>query len=241
MLIREKIIKRTAKAGLRLPVDVADRLHTYFGLLRQWNRKVSLTALPVEDAGDEAIDRLLVKPILAARYLPKNDVAILDVGSGGGSPAIPMRIAAPGGSLRMVESKTRKAAFLREVIRKLEMGSAEVDAVRSEELPRAAVSARRLRCRVSKSGSHREKNLNRASIFRKARRLGLPVRDRAHCVVAATGTGLAHFGHHELIREWEAPSMSCRSVQARNTAGRSVFHVEQCGNCAKPGVFLGVV
>ncbi len=34
-------------------------LHAYFELLRKWNRKVSLTSLPVEDAGDEAIDRLL--------------------------------------------------------------------------------------------------------------------------------------------------------------------------------------
>ena len=202
MLIREKIVKRTAKAGLRLPVDVADRLHTYFGLLRQWNRKVSLTALPVEDAGDEAIDRLLVEPILAARYLPKNDVAILDVGSGGGSPAIPMRIAAPGGSLRMVESKTRKAAFLREVIRKLEMASAEVDAVRSEELLARpslhdafdVVSVRAVRIE--------RKTLTELQSFARPGGLVFLFGTAPTASSQLTGTGLAHFGHHELIREW---------------------------------------
>jgi 16S rRNA (guanine527-N7)-methyltransferase len=95
---------------------------------------VSLTALPVEEAGDEAIDRLLIEPVLATKYLPKTNATALDIGSGGGSPAIPMKIAAPGISLRMVESKTRKAAFLREVVRALRLEQTAVDAVRFEEL-----------------------------------------------------------------------------------------------------------
>lgn len=114
--------------------SVAEGLAAYFELLQKWNRKVSLTALPVEDAGDEAIDRLLIEPALAARSLPSPDSSIIDVGSGGGSPAIPLRLVAPGTSLRMVESKTRKAAFLREAARVLELERTEVDAVRFEEL-----------------------------------------------------------------------------------------------------------
>lgn len=134
MPIREKLAKRASKAGLSLPGEVNDGLHAYFELLRKWNRKVSLTSLPVEDAGDEAIDRLLVEPVLAARYLPKPDVALLDLGSGGGSPAVPIKIAVPTVNLRMVESKTRKAAFLREVVRSLSLDPAFVEAVRFEEL-----------------------------------------------------------------------------------------------------------
>ena len=95
---------------------------------------MSLTALPVEEAGDEAIDRLLIEPVLAAKYLPKTNAMTLDVGSGGGSPAIPMKVATPGISMRMVEAKTRKAAFLREVVRSLELKRTAVDAVRFEEL-----------------------------------------------------------------------------------------------------------
>ena len=131
---RERLAKRASRAGLSLSGEAIDRLQAYFELLRKWNRKVSLTSLPVEEAGDEAIDRLLIEPILAAKYLPRPDVALLDLGSGGGSPAIPMRIVAPGINLRMVESKTRKAAFLREVVRTLELSRMQVDAVRFEEL-----------------------------------------------------------------------------------------------------------
>lgn len=134
MPIREKLARRASKAGLTLPRDVIDGLYAYFELLRKWNRKVSLTALPVEDGGDEAIDRLLIEPVLAAKYLPRADVITLDIGSGGGSPAIPMKLANPRMSLRMVESKTRKAAFLREAVRALELDSVDVDAVRLEEL-----------------------------------------------------------------------------------------------------------
>ena len=134
MSVRDKLAKRAQRAGVSFAPSVAEGLAAYFELLQKWNRKVSLTALPVEDAGDEAIDRLLIEPALAARSLPTPDSSIIDVGSGGGSPAIPLRLVAPGTSLRMVESKTRKAAFLREAARVLELERTEVDAVRFEEL-----------------------------------------------------------------------------------------------------------
>ena len=134
MTSREKLAKRASKAGLTLSDTLIERLYAYFELLRKWNRKVSLTALPVDHSGDEALDRLLVEPVLAAKYLPKGAVMALDIGSGGGSPAIPMKLAVPDIALRMVESKTRKAAFLREAIRSLELDRTTVEAVRFEEL-----------------------------------------------------------------------------------------------------------
>lgn len=134
MPIREKLAKRASRAGLSLSEGVIEGLTAYFELLRKWNRKVSLTSLPVDDARDEALDRLLIEPVLATRFFPKPTAAILDIGSGGGSPAIPMKLAAPAISLRMVEAKTRKAAFLREVVRTLALDGTAVDAVRFEEL-----------------------------------------------------------------------------------------------------------
>jgi 16S rRNA (guanine527-N7)-methyltransferase len=132
--IRERLAKRASKAGVPLSKVAIAGLCQYFELLRKWNRKVSLTSLPVDEEGDEAIDRLLVEPVIAAKYLPRPDAEVLDIGSGGGSPAIPMKIAAPEMALRMVESKTRKAAFLREIVRTLDLDRTSVDAVRSEEL-----------------------------------------------------------------------------------------------------------
>jgi 16S rRNA (guanine527-N7)-methyltransferase len=59
---------------------------------------------------------------------------LIDVGSGGGSPSIPFALALPGSRLLMVESKTRKSVFLREVARALGLADAEVATARYEEL-----------------------------------------------------------------------------------------------------------
>jgi 16S rRNA (guanine527-N7)-methyltransferase len=128
---RTRLVKRAAKAGLFLSNDLAARLGAYYELLFRWNRKINLTAL---GDGDEAIDRLLLEPLVAARHVPSPDVRIMDVGSGGGSPAIPMKLAVPGSALTMVEVKARKAAFLREAIRTLSLERTAVETSRYEEL-----------------------------------------------------------------------------------------------------------
>jgi 16S rRNA (guanine527-N7)-methyltransferase len=132
--IREKLARRASEVGLALSEASFAGLEAYFELLRKWNRRVSLTSLPVEEGGDEAIDRLLIEPALATRYLPGAELALIDIGSGGGSPAIPMKLVAPSISLLMVESRTRKTAFLREAVRQLNLDKTEVRASRFEEL-----------------------------------------------------------------------------------------------------------
>jgi 16S rRNA (guanine527-N7)-methyltransferase len=106
-------------------------LISYYDLLTKWNRKINLTSIDNEDA---AIDRLLLEPLLAARHLPSSAARVIDIGSGGGSPAIPMKLSAPGLQLTMVEGKARKSAFLREAIRHLELQRARVETTRYEEL-----------------------------------------------------------------------------------------------------------
>lgn len=129
--LRTRLNSRAAKSGVFLPGELSDRLIAYYELLARWNRKINLTAL---DNPDEAIDRLLLEPILAARHLPSPDVHIMDVGSGGGSPAIPLKLAAPLSGLTMVEVKARKSAFLREAVRVLELTDSTVETSRYEEL-----------------------------------------------------------------------------------------------------------
>jgi 16S rRNA (guanine527-N7)-methyltransferase len=100
-------------------------------LLERWNRKINLTAL---NNVDEAIDRLLLEPLIAARYVPATAAYLMDIGSGGGSPAIPLKLAHPGLFLTMVEAKARKSAFLREACRQLKLEHARVETARYEEL-----------------------------------------------------------------------------------------------------------
>jgi 16S rRNA (guanine527-N7)-methyltransferase len=122
-----------------LGLDVADgqlaQLSGYFGLLTKWNKTVNLTSVELEPATDAAIDRLLVEPVLAAQHpgLRIADGLLIDLGSGGGSPAIPLKIALPVLKLLMIESRTRKAAFLREAARQLTLEDTAVFNGRIEE------------------------------------------------------------------------------------------------------------
>lgn len=136
---RERLKRRAKAAGISIEPKLAERLETYYQLLTKWNAKINLTAFRLTPEGDDAaIDRLLIEPVAAARYTPENARTMLDAGSGGGSPAIPFKLANSNLALRMVEVKTRKAVFLRELVRELGLRDAEVETSRFEELlPRA--------------------------------------------------------------------------------------------------------
>jgi 16S rRNA (guanine527-N7)-methyltransferase len=108
-----RLTERAALAGLQIADTLRAALLAYYEVLLHWNSKVNLTALADPD---EAIDRLLLEPVSAARYLPHAS-RLIDLGSGGGSPAIPLGLALDARQLVMVESRGRKAAFLREAAR----------------------------------------------------------------------------------------------------------------------------
>lgn len=124
-----RLSERAAAAGVPLPDPLRERLLTYYDLLNRWNTKINLTAL--SDPA-EAIDRLLLEPVAAASFLPPRN-RLMDLGSGGGSPAIPLALALGSPTLLMVESKSRKAAFLREAARAVGLDAA-VESERFEDL-----------------------------------------------------------------------------------------------------------
>lgn len=133
--LRERIVRRVKAAGVDAAPDTLDGLEVYFAELAKWNKKINLTALDVSgDGSDEAVDRLLVEPLLAARAVPSNATRFLDVGSGGGSPAIPLKLARPEMALTMVEVKVRKSVFLRQAARLLQLSDTTVENARFEEL-----------------------------------------------------------------------------------------------------------
>lgn len=124
---RERLARRTRRAKALISVPLLEPLELYFRLLAQWNVKINLTALPLEAPTDETFDRLLVEPLVAAKQISATTSAVwFDLGSGGGSPAIPLKLARPALRLTMIESKERKSAFLREAIRALSLADTRV-------------------------------------------------------------------------------------------------------------------
>jgi 16S rRNA (guanine527-N7)-methyltransferase len=130
------IMRRAEVARVAVPVEVVGQLGDYVGLLAKWNRTINLTALAVEPPTEAAIDRLIIEPLIASRYVRLEDRRCLDVGSGGGSPALPLALMCPALRMILVESRSRKAAFLREAIRQLGLGAVTVENCRLEALAR---------------------------------------------------------------------------------------------------------
>ncbi len=130
----QRIQERAALAHLRVSDDEAAALAAYLDVLRRWNQRSNLTAFELSPLTDAALDRLVLEPVAAARHVSSSDRLLVDIGSGGGSPAVPLRIMAPHLRLVMVEARTRKAAFLREVVRHVDLGRTEVANGRLDEV-----------------------------------------------------------------------------------------------------------
>lgn len=131
---QDRLARRAKRGGVALPPLLASQLEVYFRLLTVWNEKINLTGFDPNGQGPSAIDRLLVEPVVAAKHVSQRVTRMIDIGSGGGSPAIPLALALSVPGLLLVESKTRKSVFLREALRALEMNDADVATSRFEEL-----------------------------------------------------------------------------------------------------------
>ncbi len=146
--LEQRIGQRAEVAGVVVSAELGSALAAYLRLLAKWNRKINLTALPVDPPTDEAINRLIVEALVASREVHDTERVCVDVGSGGGSPGIPLKLALPRLRLILIEAKARKAAFLREAARQLSLSGVEVENRRFGD-------ARGTRRRVAASG-HRD-------------------------------------------------------------------------------------
>lgn len=113
---------------------MASRLAAYVELLARWNRRINLTGFDLDAISDPILDRLVVEGVAAARKIGLSNRIHMDIGSGGGSPALPIQIASPAAQLHLIEVRQRKAAFLREAVRHLGLAGVTVHAARWEDV-----------------------------------------------------------------------------------------------------------
>jgi 16S rRNA (guanine527-N7)-methyltransferase len=93
-------------------VRVSDGLAIYKRELLKWNAKVNL----IGPEATEHLDEHIAEAVAAAEIL-KPEREVMDFGSGGGLPAIPMAIVSPNARFHMVEADQKKWAFLKHAVR----------------------------------------------------------------------------------------------------------------------------
>jgi 16S rRNA (guanine527-N7)-methyltransferase len=130
MTIEQQLAAGLAALGLTLPEGAEAKLLAYLALLDKWNRVYNLTA--VRDAermvSHHLLDSLAAVPYFQGRAAPPSPqpspqmgeganavpqpINVLDVGSGGGLPGIPLAIARPELQVTLIDSIAKKTAFL---------------------------------------------------------------------------------------------------------------------------------
>ena len=120
-------------AALGLDIDEAaqTKLLAYVALLEKWNRTYNLTAIrdPDRMVPHHLLDALATLPHLP----PQRGMRLVDVGSGAGLPGLPLAIARPSWQVTLLDSKSKKATFLRQVAAELGLANVEVVGRRVED------------------------------------------------------------------------------------------------------------
>jgi 16S rRNA (guanine527-N7)-methyltransferase len=107
--------------GLSLPEKSRDKLLAYLKLLEKWNKVYNLTAIrePERMLSQHLLDSLAVLPYIQGE-------SILDVGSGGGLPGVPLAIALPGRNVVLLDSSQKKTTFLKQASIELQLPNISV-------------------------------------------------------------------------------------------------------------------
>jgi 16S rRNA (guanine527-N7)-methyltransferase len=104
-----QLLAGAAEMGVSLTAVQAGKLLDYLDLLQKWNKAYNLTAVRERSAmlTQHLLDSLAIVP-----HLPPGD--LLDVGSGGGLPGIPLAILQPERSITLIDTVGKKVAFLKQ-------------------------------------------------------------------------------------------------------------------------------
>ena len=118
-----------AELGIDLSAEQQDRLLAFRDLLLKWNKTYNLTALrdPAQAISHHLLDSLAILPHIGTGPL-------LDVGSGGGLPGIPLAIAQPALAVTMVDTVQKKASFLQQAAIQLGLKNVAAHHTRVEQM-----------------------------------------------------------------------------------------------------------
>jgi len=133
MTLRDLLTTGADKLGITLSDQQADVFLVYLVELEKWNRKINLTAIRNEQ--DVVIKHFLDSLSYLSGFTPGPALRLLDMGSGAGFPAVPIKICHPEISITMVEAVNKKASFLRHIVRTLKLAETAVVDKRTNELP----------------------------------------------------------------------------------------------------------
>jgi len=129
-----KTLLRTAVSEIE--IDLNENEQGLFGIylkeLIEWNKKINITS--IRNTEDIIIKHFL-DSLTVLNYVSLSG-RVVDIGSGGGFPGIPLKIKKPSLDVMLIESNRKKANFLRHIIRSLNLQGIEAYNGRAEDFDR---------------------------------------------------------------------------------------------------------
>jgi 16S rRNA (guanine527-N7)-methyltransferase len=153
-----------AAIGVHLGAAELDLFADYHKEILLWNRRINLVS---ERSSREIVVRHFVDSLTSLPFLDRPEGTLIDLGSGGGFPGIPLRIALPGLQLFLVEASRKKSSFLSQVVRSLRLGGVQVIRERVEGLTNRENLAGRFDTVISRAAFKLPHLIRMASLFLK--------------------------------------------------------------------------
>lgn len=131
----KKLIEGAGKLGIEFNARQVKQFELYYRELIEWNKKMNLTAITDYTSVQvkHFLDSLTLTLVLPQEEMERPDFDIIDIGTGAGFPGVPLKILMPQPRLVLIEPTTKKTAFLRHIIDKLELENIEISNSRAEE------------------------------------------------------------------------------------------------------------
>jgi 16S rRNA (guanine527-N7)-methyltransferase len=128
MAASDSLARGIDELNLDISDDAFDRMLAFVNLMIKWNRVYNLTSVrdPEQIIRRHILDSLVVIPYLRGTQ-------ILDVGSGGGLPGIPLSLACPDRQFTLLDSNGKKTRFLTQARAELELANVDIAKARIEQ------------------------------------------------------------------------------------------------------------
>lgn len=123
MTDQELLVSGIEALNLSIDKQKVEKFIDYKKLLVSWSKKMNITSLT---SSQDIIIKHFIDSVSSAAYISYSDKKIIDIGSGGGFPGLPLKIVFPEIQITFVDSSSKKARALKSICEELKMDNYQV-------------------------------------------------------------------------------------------------------------------